>query len=178
MPGSRVQDNSSLDQVHDLHTNHRDEKNCRSRPFLRHRERDSDVGFTPGLTDNPDVVRESSPLVLVLDDDTAGRHPLVKFLQMRQYNVVTADTADEGLRALRQHRPDAAIVDVCLKQGSGRDVVVSMPPEIPVIIVSRSRSEWADLEAIRPPTRVVEKPYSLIMLMDTLEDMLEQARTR
>jgi hypothetical protein len=31
---------------------------------------------------------------------------------------------------------------------------------------------------IRPRTRLVEKPYSLIMLMDTLEDMLEQSRAQ
>ena len=114
--------------------------------------------------------------MLVVEDDSAVRQPLVKFLQMRQYTVVTAETADEGLDAIRQHHPDAAIIDLRLKRGSGREVVVSMPPEIPVIIFSGLRSESADLEVIRPRTRLVEKPYSLIMLMDTLEDMLEQAR--
>jgi DNA-binding response OmpR family regulator len=106
------------------------------------------------------------------------RQPLVKFLQMRQYRVVTAETADEGLDAIRQHRPDAAIIDLRLKRGSGREVVVSMPPDVPVIIFSGLRSESADLEVIRPQTRLVEKPYSLIMLMDTLEDMLEQSRAQ
>jgi DNA-binding response OmpR family regulator len=118
------------------------------------------------------VVRESPPVVLVVEDDTAVRRPLVKFLQMRQYNVVTAETADEGLDAIRAHQPDAAIVDLRLKRGSGREVVVSMPPDVPVIIFSGLRSESADLEALRPRTRLVEKPYSLIMLMDTLEEML------
>ena len=50
------------------------------------------------------------------------------------------------------------------------------PPEVPVIIFSGLRSESAYLETIRPNTRLVEKPYSLVMLMDTLEDMLEKAR--
>ena len=106
----------------------------------------------------------------------AVRQPLVKFLQMRQYTVVTAETADEGLDAIKTHRPAAAIVDLRLRRGSGREVVVSAPPEIPVIIFSGLRSESADLETIRPNTRLVEKPYSLVMLMDTLEDMLEQSR--
>jgi DNA-binding response OmpR family regulator len=126
------------------------------------------------FADNADVVRDSQPVVLVVEDDTAVRQPLVKFLQMRQYHVVTAETADEGLDAIRQHQPDAAIVDLRLKRGSGREVVVSMPPDIPVIIFSGLRSESADLEVLRPHTRLVEKPYSLIMLMDTLEDMLER----
>lgn len=117
-------------------------------------------------------------MVLVVEDDTAVRQPLVKFLQMRQYTVVTAETADEGLDAIRQHSPQAAIVDLRLRRGSGRDVVASMPAGVPVIIFSGLRSESADLETLRPLTRMVEKPYSLVMLMDTLEDMLEEAGTR
>ena len=128
------------------------------------------------LHHNQRVESEASPTVLVVEDDSAVRQPLVKFLQMRQYHVVTAETADEGLDAIRQHHPDAAIIDLRLKRGSGREVVVSMPPNIPVIIFSGLRSESADLETIRPHTRLVEKPYSLIMLMDMLEDMLEQAK--
>lgn len=124
----------------------------------------------------PTVVHEPSPIILVVEDDSAVRQPLVKFLQMRQYTVVTAETADEGLDAIKKQRPAAAIVDLRLRRGTGREVVVSMPPEVPVIIFSGLRSESADLEAIRPLTRLVEKPYSLLMLMDTLESMLEEAR--
>jgi len=127
-------------------------------------------------TDNSRVVQEISPVVLVVEDDISVRQPLVKFLQMRQYTVVTAETADEGVRAIKTHRPAAAIVDLRLRRGSGRDVVVSAPPEVPVIIFSGLRSESADLETMRPNTRLVEKPYSLVMLMDTLEEMLEQSR--
>ncbi|MGE0040016.1 MAG: response regulator [Vicinamibacterales bacterium] len=124
------------------------------------------------------MVRETPPVVLVVEDDTAVRQPLVKFLQMRQYTVVTAETADEGLEAIRQHNPQAAIVDLRLRRGSGRDVVQSMPAGVPVIIFSGLRSESSDLETVRPLTRMVEKPYSLVMLMDTLEDMLEEAGAR
>ena len=120
---------------------------------------------------------ETLPVVLVVEDDSAVRQPLVKFLQMRQYTVVTAETADEGLDAIRRQRPAAAIVDLRLRRGTGREVVVSMPPDIPVIIFSGLRSESADLESLRPLTRLVEKPYSLVMLMDTLEAMLEEAKS-
>jgi DNA-binding response OmpR family regulator len=122
------------------------------------------------------VDAQTSPVILVVEDDSAVRQPLVKFLQMRQYTVVTAETADEGVDAIKEHHPAAAIVDLRLRRGSGREVVVSMPEDIPVIIFSGLRSESADLEVIRPHTRLVEKPYSLIMLMDTLEDMLERAK--
>jgi DNA-binding response OmpR family regulator len=117
-----------------------------------------------------------SSVVLVVEDDSAVRQPLVKFLQMRRYTVVAAETADEGIDAIRKRRPDAAIIDLRLKRGSGRDVVIAMPPDIPVIIFSGLRSDSADIETLRPLTRFVEKPYSLVSLMDTLEEMLAQAR--
>ena len=113
-----------------------------------------------------------SVVVLVVEDDSSVRQPLVKFLQLRQYKVLTAETADDGLDLIRNHRPDAAIIDLRLKRGSGREVVVSMPPDAPVIIFSGLRSETGNLELTRPRTRLVEKPYSLISLMETLEDML------
>lgn len=121
---------------------------------------------------------ETAPVILVAEDDTAVRQTLVKFLQMRQYTVVTAETADEGLDAIKKQRPAAAIIDLRLRRGTGREVVVSMPPDVPVIIFSGLPSESADLETIRPLTRLVEKPYSLVMLMDTLEGMLEEARAQ
>jgi DNA-binding response OmpR family regulator len=122
------------------------------------------------------VATDPAPLILVVEDDAAVREPLVKFLRMRQYDVATAETADEGLDAIRRQRPAAAIVDLRLKRGSGREVIVSMPPDVPVIIFSGLRAESADLETLRPLTRLVEKPYSLVMLMDTLEAMLNEAR--
>jgi DNA-binding response OmpR family regulator len=96
---------------------------------------------------------------------------------MRHYEVVTAETAEEGIDAVRAYRPAAAIVDLRLRRGSGRDVVVSIAPEVPVIIFSGVRAESADLEVLRPNTRLVEKPYSLVMLMEMLEQMLEAARS-
>ena len=128
---------------------------------------------TRGLGDSPLFTVPESPV----DDD--GMLPRSSVTSIRSWlDSLAAETADEGLDAIRQHHPDAAIIDLRLKRGSGREVVVSMPPDVPVIIFSGLRSESADLEVIRPRTRLVEKPYSLIMLMDTLEDMLEQSRAQ
>jgi DNA-binding response OmpR family regulator len=117
----------------------------------------------------------SSRLILVVEDDSAVRHPLVRFLEMRQYAVTTAEAADEAIEALKQQTPAAAIIDLKLKRGSGREVVHAVPADVPVIIFSGLRSESGDLEHTRPRTRLVEKPYSLLMLMDALDEMLADA---
>ena len=80
--------------------------------------------------------KEGARLVLVVEDDVSVRRPLVKFLEMHGFAVVTAETSDEGLDALKKNRLVAAVVDLRLRRGSGRDVVVAVPGEVPVIIFS------------------------------------------
>jgi DNA-binding response OmpR family regulator len=121
------------------------------------------------------MTKETGRLVLVVEDDVSVRRPLVKFLEMHGFSVVTAETADEGLEQLRKHRPVAAVVDLRLKRGSGRDVVSAAPVDVPVIIFSGVPSESAELERVRPRTRLIEKPFSLVLLVETLEQMLAES---
>ena len=74
---------------------------------------------------------------------------------MHHFKVVTAETADDAIDMIHLHRPVAAIIDLRLARGSGRDVVVSMPAGTPVIIFSGVPSESAELERLRPRTRLV-----------------------
>ncbi|MGE3508410.1 MAG: response regulator [Vicinamibacterales bacterium] len=119
------------------------------------------------------MTKTSQRRVLVVEDDVSVRRPLVKFLEMHEFDVVTAETAEQGLDALKRQQFVAAVVDLRLRRGSGRDVVVATPSGIPVIIFSGVPSESAELEKLRPRTRLIEKPYSLVLLVETLEEMLE-----
>jgi DNA-binding NtrC family response regulator len=119
------------------------------------------------------VVKSQARQVLVVEDDVSVRRPPVKFLEMHGFAVVTAETAEQGLEALRREGFVAAVVDLRLRRGSGRDVVIAMPGDMPVIIFSGVPSESAELEKLRPRTRLIEKPYSLVLLVETLEEMLE-----
>jgi DNA-binding response OmpR family regulator len=122
----------------------------------------------------PTMSKDGARLVLVVEDDVSVRRPLVKFLEMHGFAVVTAETSDEGLEALRKHKLVAAVVDLRLRRGSGRDVVISTPADVPVIIFSGVPSESAELERLRPRTRLIEKPYSLVLLVETLEEMMAE----
>ena len=122
------------------------------------------------------MTADARRLVLVVEDDLSVRRPLVKFLEMHGFAVVTAETSDDGLEALKQQGLVAAVVDLRLRRGSGRDVVIATPADIPVIIFSGVPSESAELERIRPRTRLIEKPYSLVLLVETLEEMLAQSQ--
>jgi DNA-binding response OmpR family regulator len=117
-----------------------------------------------------------SGLILVVEDERSLRDPLEHLLRLRHFDVISADTADDALQKVRTHKPDAAIVDLHLKEGSGRDVIVRMPEKTPVIIFSGTVAESMQLERIRPRTRLVEKPCSLTWLINTLDEMLEGSR--
>jgi DNA-binding response OmpR family regulator len=118
------------------------------------------------------MTKDAGRLVLVVEDDLSVRRPLVKFLEMSGFSVVAAESADEGLEALKRGRLVAAIVDLRLKRGSGREVVTATPTDMPVLIFSGVPSESAELERVRPRTRLIEKPYSLVLLVEALEEML------
>ena len=119
--------------------------------------------------------KDAARLVLVLEDDLSVRRPLVKFLELNGFSVVTAETAEDGLEVLRKQRIVAAVIDLRLRRGSGRDVVASTPANIPVIIFSGLPSQSGELERLRPRTRLIEKPYSLVQLVATLEEMIAKA---
>jgi DNA-binding response OmpR family regulator len=121
------------------------------------------------------MIKDAARLVLVVEDDVSVRRPLVKFLEMHGFSAITAETADEGLDALNKHRFVAAVVDLRLRLGTGRDVVAAAPADVPVIIFSGVPSESAELERLRPRTRLIEKPFSLVLLVETLEKMLAEA---
>jgi len=114
-------------------------------------------------------------LVLVAEEDASIRETLGKFLRLRGFDVVAASTVDEALDTIVLRQPAAAIVELRLADGSGRDVVVSMPSRVPVIIFTAEPSESSQLERLRPRTHLVLKPYSLVMVIELLEEML--ART-
>ena len=113
-----------------------------------------------------------SRTVLVVEDERNVREPLTHLLRLRDFEVVTADTASDAVALLQQDTPSAAIVDLRLRRGTGRDVVAQVPAAVPVIIFSGVASESGGLEHLRPATRFVEKPCSLTWLIDRLDEML------
>ena len=115
------------------------------------------------------------PLILVVEDDLAVRAPLEKFLALHGFDAVLADSAEAAQIRLRVKPIQGAIVDLRLPQGSGREVVLSIPPPTPVIIFSAVPEESGGLEQMRPNTRLILKPFSLVMLMETLQRMIDAA---
>lgn len=125
-------------------------------------------------------------MVLVVDDDTATRELLTRFLEKNGFRVVTAMDGREGLETARALRPRAILLDVTMPRMDGWSVLRALrsDPELgdtPIIMVTvldeqnlafslgatdylQKPIDWAALEAamarFRPP--LCEGPVLII----------------
>ena len=87
-------------------------------------------------------VRTEAPArrLLVVDDDETIRELLCGSLRFAGYEVTTAGTGTEALRAAVTARPDLVLLDVMMPNGDGFEVARRMRlaggPEVPVIFLT------------------------------------------
>jgi DNA-binding response OmpR family regulator len=116
-------------------------------------------------------------VVLVVEDDVAVLETLADCLA-EGFTVLTASSVDEALRVVRSSSLSAAIVDLNLPRGSGRDVVAAIAAPTPVIIFSGLPDESSGLEATRPNTFLVPKPSSPTLLRRMLEQAIADVQSQ
>jgi len=84
-------------------------------------------------------LEELMPLILVVDDQKDVRTMINMVLRVNQFEAVEAGTAAAGLQLFREQAFDAVIVDICLGDSNGLDLVCSMralAPDLPVVAMS------------------------------------------
>jgi CheY-like chemotaxis protein len=79
--------------------------------------------------------------ILIVDDDFATRHLLVKELQPLGYLTATASSGSEAVRAIKSHPPDLVVIDVMLPEVDGFQICRAIKQSrlyhhIPVILMS------------------------------------------
>ena len=122
--------------------------------------------------DVPDTSR--SMVLLATTSDAAGR-ALQKLLELRGFDVRPVETARDAREAILRDRPDAAIVDLAMPRSMGLDIVAAMPMPAPVLMLAKAGNGWSELERLRPRSRLVPRPCSLMLLIESLEEMLRNA---
>jgi CheY-like chemotaxis protein/two-component sensor histidine kinase len=79
--------------------------------------------------------------VLVIDDDANARDLVSRFLTSEGFAVLTASSADDGLRQARERRPDVITLDIIMPGTDGWSVLTELKgdpalADIPVILIS------------------------------------------
>jgi two-component system, OmpR family, response regulator TctD len=78
---------------------------------------------------------QSQP-VLVVEDDAGLRAYLVTILEHHGYRVLAAASGEEALELLGDQRALLAVLDVGLPGIDGFAIVETLPPDVPVIVVT------------------------------------------
>ena len=129
------------------------------------------------------------PSILLVEDDPVLRTFLADNLTADGYDVVLAETLEDGLRGLEQRRPDVAIVDLGLPDGSGLEliervraadgVVSRLDPFLPLVVLSGRASELDRVRGFeRGADDFVAKPFSYGELRLRIGALLRRTRDR
>jgi two-component system, response regulator RegA len=77
--------------------------------------------------------------LLLVDDDAPLRRSMARALERRGFQVLPAEGVAEARALAREHRPDFAVLDMRLTEGSGLDLVRTLRelrPETRIVIVT------------------------------------------
>jgi nitrogen regulation protein NR(I) len=90
--------------------------------------------------------------VLVIDDDRTVLHLIERTFSESGTGVVTARTAEEGIRRLPETKPDAVILDIMLPDQSGLETfkqIHEYDSKLPVIFITAGGTSETAIEAMK-----------------------------
>src|SRR5918999_2190829 len=116
-------------------------------------------------------MRSETPTLLVVEDDPVLSTFLADNLTADGFELVLADSLRDGLRELEFKRPDLAIVDLGLPDGSGLDLIARvreadgvasrLDPSVPLVVLSGRTTELDRVRGFeRGADDFVIKPFS------------------
>lgn len=120
---------------------------------------------------------QSPPRVLVVDDEEGVRNIVAVALEVKGYQVLTADGGREALERMMDEggRIDLVILDVVMPDQSGPAVFRRMRAQWDVPVLFHSGYRGADSIAellVEPRTGFLQKPWSVQQLVDAVEALL------
>lgn len=113
--------------------------------------------------------------VLVVDDSKTELMFLTDLLQKKGLAVRTAESADEALKQLKEHRPDLILMDIVMPGQNGFQLTrsISRTPEytdIPIIICSSKHQETDRVWGLRQGAKdYITKPVQAEELMEKIK---------
>lgn len=118
--------------------------------------------------------------ILVIDDDRSVRHLITKAFEDTDVEVLSAATAEEGMRLLGESSMEAILLDILLPETSGLELFESIrrvDPKLPVIfITSLASSETAIKAMTLGAFDYLLKPLDLARIRDLVRQALEIRR--
>jgi DNA-binding response OmpR family regulator len=132
-------------------------------------------------------MNDDRPTLLLVEDDPVVRTFLADNLTADGYELLLADTLRDGLRELEHHRPDLAVIDLALPDGSGLEIVrrvraadglaSRVDPALSLVILSGRSGEQDRMRGLeRGADDFVPKPFSYGELRLRIAAVLRRTR--
>jgi two-component system response regulator (stage 0 sporulation protein F) len=118
------------------------------------------------------------PRILVVDDEENLRELYLTELSEEGYEVLLAANGKEAIELLKEHKPDAVIMDIRMPEMDGIETLgkmVTRHKNIPIIIHTAYSSYREDFRSWAAEAYVV-KSSDLTVLKQALHDVLEAGR--
>jgi excisionase family DNA binding protein len=121
---------------------------------------------------------KAGPLVLLVDDDDRVRELVRVNLEFEGYTIREAASAEEGMAAIEEAKPDLILLDVMMPHIDGWEMLRRVQERhgvgsIPVIMFSGKLDERAQAEAAqRGASGFVGKPFDLQQLVDQTKQIV------
>jgi len=110
----------------------------------------------------------ASRAVLVVEDEPQLRRVLRTLLELANFRVVEADSAERGLLEARTHKPDLLIVDLGLPDRDGIEVITGVRSwsPVPIIVLSARSAESDKVAALEAGADdYITKPFNMDELL-------------
>lgn len=128
------------------------------------------------------MASQQTPLVLVVEDESAQREVLSYNLEAEGFGVVMAENGDEALLLVAEEQPDLIVLDWMLPNVSGIEICRRLKADpatrpIPIIMLSARSEEVDRVRGLETGADdYVVKPYSVVELMARLRTQLRRTR--
>ena len=100
--------------------------------------------------------------LMIVEDDPRLGETLARSFALRGYDVVRAASVPEALAQMAAHRPDRAVVDLKLADGSGLEVIAALAgldPRPQIVVLTGFASIATTVEAVKlGATQYLAKP--------------------
>ncbi len=121
--------------------------------------------------------------ILIVDDDPQVCSVLEALFEATEYQIMEAGDGEEGLKKIKQTRPDIIILDGMMPKKSGFQLAYELKnhaeyESIPIIMLTgvdkvsgKSEKYWRERSRA---DLYIAKPFNYIELKDTVEKMLKE----
>ena len=130
---------------------------------------------------------ESRKKILVIDDEADVRTYLTTLFEDFGYETVEAEDANQGMRMIKQHRPDLVTLDIIMPKKTGIKLYMELRKEpvvgnTPVIVVTgftepahpniNVEKFISERENIGAPEGFIQKPINPVELMKSVQGVV------